>query len=66
MAYINALDAKLRRASEYPIGNGVVPSTVQNTTHDVMECSADLMRKFAHNEAMRTLSEYEASRCRTH
>ena len=66
MAYIDDLDAKLRRASEYPIGNGVVPTQFKNTTRDIMETSADLIRLFAHNEAMRTLSEYEASRCRTH
>ena len=66
MAYIDYLDAKLRRASEYPIGNGVVPPQFKNTTRDIMETSADLIRRFAHNEAMRTLSEYEASRYPTH
>ena len=66
MAYIDYLDAKLRRVSEYPIGNGVVPPQFKNTTRDIMETSADLIRRFAHNETMRTLSEYEASRCPTH
>ena len=66
MAYIDALDAKLRRSAEYQIGNGVVPLQFKNTTHDVVETSADLMHAFGHNAVIRTLSEYEASRCRTH
>lgn len=65
MSYIDALDAKLRRAADYPIGNGVVPPQFKNTTRDVMECSGDLLRTFEHNAAMRSLSEYEASRCPT-
>lgn len=66
MAYIDCLDAKLRRSAEYPIGNGVVPPQFKNTTRDVAETSVDPMRAFGHNAAIRTLSEYEASRCRTH
>lgn len=66
MAYIDALDAKLRRAADYPIGSVIVPPQFKNTTRDVMECSNDLLRAFGHNAAVRFLSEYEASRCPTH
>lgn len=66
MSYIDALGAKLRRAANYPIGSGVVPPQFKNTTRDVMECSADSLRAFRRNAAMRSLSEYEASRYLTH
>lgn len=66
MAYINALDAKLRRAAMYPIGSGVVPPQFKNTTRDVAECSADLIERFRHNAVMRSLSEETAARCATH
>ena len=66
MSYINDLDAKLRRAAEYPIGSGVVPPQFKNTTRDVAECSADLTVRFQRNAAIRALSEVTAARCMTH
>lgn len=61
MAYIDVLDAKLRRAADYPIGSGVMPPHFKNTTRDVMECSGDLLKAFGRNAAVQSLSEYEAS-----
>lgn len=66
MSYIDVLDTKLRRAADYPIGNGVVPSQFKNTMMGIMKCSGDLLRTFGHNAAVHSLSEYEASRCPTH
>lgn len=66
MAYINFLDARLRKASEYPIGTGIVPPQFKNTTRDLAECSVDMTERLRRNAVIRSLSEEMAARCATH